>query len=820
MIQRHHKYCNFLSLTGRRGKTRFSATSFLFLLLCFLLSPSCSAAQYIPVNPKLMNGSWEARWITCPGVPVRAYGVYHFRKEIILPARPDHFIINVSADNRYKLFVNGVPVGKGPARSSLYDWNFETYDIESYLHAGNNLIAALVWNMGEYAPVAQISSQTGFLLQGDSPGAASVNTGTGWKVLHDTAYDPCALDAPSLLHAYMAIGAGEEVWSRDYPWGWEQPAYNDSRWKIAQVIATSAVPAGYGSDNLWTLAPRTIPQMEEKMQRLFVVRRREGVKVDTAFLQGKTPLVIPAHTNASLLLDQSYETVAYPVLKVSGGKNATIKLIYAEALIDKNGQKGNRNEIDGKIIKGTYDIFHPDGNKDRVFTTLWCRTYRYLQIAVQTEDNPVTINDVYGIYTGYPFVHNATFGSNDSSLQQIWNAGWRTARLCAGETYFDCPYYEQLQYEGDTRIQSLISLYNTGDNRLMRKAINDFWNSRVPEGLTQGRYPSSRLQVIPPFSLFWVSMLYDYWMNCPDAAFVEKYLDAASNILSWYERHTDKNYQMLASMDWWNFTDWSFPGGVPPGATSGHSAVLTLQYVYTLRQAATLFNYFGRKETAKHYTWLANALARGTFQHCFDFRRRELADVPSKNMYSQHAGIMAILADAIPDSLQKQVMKNILYDTALTQCTLYYRFYLTRAMIKTGLGDLYYSQLLPWRKMLQQGLTTFAEQPDPTRSDCHAWSASPEYDFLATICGIMPSASGFREVRIAPSLGELTEVKGSMPLCGADGKPSGEISVALTRRGKTGVQGTVTLPDNLNGMFVWKGKGIELHAGKQYIDIQ
>jgi alpha-L-rhamnosidase len=77
-------------------------------------------------------------------------------------------------------------------------------------------------------------------------------------------------------------------------------------------------------------------------------------------------------------------------------------------------------------------------------------------------------------------------------LQQIWDIGWRTAQLCAGETYFDCPYYEQLQYEGDTRIQSLISLYVTGDDRLMRKAILDFYHSRVPEGLTQGRYPKQQ----------------------------------------------------------------------------------------------------------------------------------------------------------------------------------------------------------------------------------------------------------------------------------------------------------------------------------------
>jgi hypothetical protein len=462
-----------------------------------------------------------------------------------------------------------------------------------------------------------------------------------------------------------------------------------------------------------------------------------------------------------------------------------------------------------------FDIFYPDGEKGRSFSPLWIRTWRYLQLDVETGDEPLVIEDIYGTTSGYPFVQKATFSSSDSSLKDIWKVGWRTARLCAGETYFDCPYYEQLQYEGDTRIQSLISLYNTGDDRLMRKAINDFYISRVPDALTQGRFPSGRLQVIPPFSLYWVSMLYDYWMHRQDDAFLQKYLDAANLVLKWYEQHIDRAFQMLGPMDWWNFVDWNdaFPGGTPDGANDGHSAVITLQYAYTLRQASQLFDYFGRKENSAHYLKLANSLAENTRLHCFDKTKMEMANTPLKNTFSQHAGIMAILADAVPANEQKQVLKNILSDTSLSQATFYYRFYLTRAMVKAGLGDLYYSQLTPWRDMLKNGLTTFAEKPDPTRSDCHAWSASPEYDFLATICGIMPDAPGFRKVKVEPALGELTEVKGSMPV------PDGMVTVMLTRKGKNGITGEISLPENVSGIFIWQGKEIVLHGGKQKVDI-
>lgn len=776
---------------------------------------SSQSHEEIKINPHLLQGRWSAHWITCPGVIQRAYGIYHFRKTFSLKGKPGHFIIHVSADNRYHLFVNGQPVGRGPARGDLYNWSFGTYDIAPFLKKGENMIAALVWNMGVYAPVAQVSNQTGFLMQGDDTTEEIVNTNRSWKVFHDTAYKPCATNMGAVLHSYMVVGPGDEVQAKDYPWGWKNLTYNDASWPNAEVIGTAAVPVGYGTDNLWTLMPRTIPQMEEKQQRLASIRRTSGIKPDQAFLHGGHPLTIPANSEVTLLLDQSFETTAYPVLKVSKGKNAMVKLTYAEALFDSEGQKGDRDDIQGKTIKGLYDIFYADGGEDRVFSPLWFRTYRYLQIVIQTKEEPLTIEDLYGLYTGYPFEHRATFSSNDPSLKQIWETGWRTARLCAGENYYDCPYYEQLQYEADTRIQSLISLYNAGDDRLMRKAIHDFYNSRVPNGLTQGRFPSNRLQVIPPFSLFWVSMLYDYWMLRPDTAFVKQYLDAASLVLKWYEQHIDSSKEMLGPMDWWNFVDWddAFPNGVPDGAIDGNSSVITLQYVYTLQQAARLFNGFNRREEAGHYSRLAKTLAQHTFQNCFDRQKMEMANTPDKKKFSQHASIMAILADAIPENEQKQVMKNILYDTTLSQATFYYRFYLTRALVKAGLGDLYYSQLTPWRSMLKIGLTTFAEKPDPTRSDCHGWSASPNYDFLATICGITSSAPGFKEVQIAPHPGELKEVNASMP------HPEGDIKISLKRKGEEGIHAQIDLPGSLSGTFIWEGKVSHLKPGRQVIDL-
>jgi alpha-L-rhamnosidase len=785
----------------------------LFTLLLLALAAHLPAQ---PIAERWLKQAWTARWVYTPQSAPNAHGVYLFRRTFSVSDTHSAFVVHVSGDNRYRLWINGHEIGEGPCRSDLGHWNFETYDLSPYLRTGDNVLAAEVWNWGDNRPFFQQSHQSGFLVQGNGEREVVVNTGsTDWKTLQNQAFSSVPHDLAQ-LQTYIVVAEGDRIDGTQHPWGWEQRGFDDSRWPSAQKHWFPAKPRGVGSDGNWMLTPRTLPGMWSSPERFQRIRRSESgtLAVPDSFLQGKSPILVPPNTQITLLIDQGYLTNAYPELYLQGGAGASVTATYAEALVDSARQKGHRDRIEGKHIMGITDQFLGAGGTEiRCFRPLFFRTFRYIQLHICTAQEPLTICDYYGVFTGYPFKENARFSTDQAYLSQIWTVGWRTARLCAGETYYDCPYYEQMQYIGDTRIQALISLYVSGDDRLMRKSIDDMAHSFLPEGLTQSRYPSRDPQVIPPFSLFWVNMVRDYLYLRPDTDFAQGHFEGVNHILTWYEARIGPN-GLLGPIEWWPFADWSWPwseadaiGGIPPGAKSGGSCLLSLQYAYTLREAAFMFRYFRDTERAAHYFTLADRINSAARQLCYDAEKGVFADTPERLAFSQHTNIMAVLSGAVPAEEQRALLQRVLHDESLLPCTYYFRFYLFEALKKANMGDEVLAAFQPWQRMLDLGLSTFAETAEPTRSDCHAWSASPLFEMLATTAGIRSTAPGFMAVEVAPAMGTLRQLECSMP------HPDGSIEVSVYRT-DSGDEIRVTLPPSVSGRLVWQGKRKKLRGGE------
>ncbi|MCF0160127.1 MAG: alpha-rhamnosidase, partial [Bacteroidaceae bacterium] len=541
-------------------------------------------------------------------------------------------------------------------------------------------------------------------------------------------------------------------------------------------------------------------------------------KLPKDFPAKKTDVIVPANQKVDILLDQDYLTNGFFSLQMSKGNKAKVSIQYAEALYtgDAGGKKGNRNEVEGKRFIGRYDELVSNGQDNQEFTTLDWRTWRYVNLHIETQDEPLVLNDVYSTFVGFPFELKAKLDTDNAELQKMMEIGWRTARLCAIETYTDCPYYEQLQYLGDTRIQALVSLYNTGDDRLVKNYLRQADMSRNAEGVTMGRAPSELPQYITPYALHYIYALHDYMMYGADQDFVFDLVPGAEQILHYFGRYTLPDGR-VSGLPGWNFSDWCYNKGwqmgVPQPASDGATSILDFQLLLAYQMLGDMEKRQGNEFMAKKYADKAAQLAASIHAAYWVESKGLFANNTDKTQFSQHANALAILCDAVKGEQALAVADKLINDSSLDYCTVYFKFYLHQALAKVGLGDQYLKWLDIWRENISMGLTTWGETSDVdgTRSDCHAWGASPNIEFFRTLLGIDSASPAFRTVKISPCLGDIQKIGGTMP------HPQGEIKVAYQKKGNA-LKAQIELPAGVTGVLVWNGQEHALKGGANTID--
>ncbi|MFC4595010.1 alpha-L-rhamnosidase C-terminal domain-containing protein [Sphingobium tyrosinilyticum] len=759
--------------------------------------------------------------------------VLHFRRTITLSVKPRSYPVRVTADNRFILFVNGKRVAAGPSIGDISHWREESIDLAPYMKAGANVIAATVWNgvqplklpasatpeqisaaqgaalFTNTAPLFQQSVATGFRLIGEGEAAAASTDQPGWRVKRDQGRG-FGNGWRQVKRWYYVAGNPETIDAAKADFDAAGPQEKGQGWQDA-VAAPDAAKR--------TLVPDRLPQQLYAPAAFGKVVRTD---LPAARAFPARPVTIAPNSKITLLLQRDAMLSAYPQIDVSGGKGAAIKLLWAEALYDADGRKGDRDLIEDRKPIGIWDSFIADGAK-RSFAPLWWRTWRYAEITVETKDQPLVLEGLRAFETGYPFKQVGQFKSDDPQLTQIFNVGWRTARIDAHETYMDTAFWEQLQYAGDTRLQMLISYAVSGDPRLAEQAIDAYAASNVDGGLIESAWPTRGKNVIAPFALLWVGMLDDWRLRQPDPAPIVRNIGRMRQMLDWFETYKRPS-GLLGKNPQWNFIDWVGQAATdrsifPSYGKADESCLMSVSWLGALQQGAAIEDAFGDKGVGQRYAERAAALKAAIRKHCWVPSRGLYADNPDGDRFSQHMNALAILYDvadrdeagAIIDRINVPG-KGIDAPEGVTAVSYYFAWYLAQALVHAGKADQYLGLLKTWRDLLGVHYTTWPEERDDagqggkgqsTRSDSHAWSAHPTADLLGIVAGIGPDAPGYARVKVEPALGSLKILSATAAT------PQGPVSVRYRLSGGT-LNAEITRPANLPGDFVWKGKRYSL----------
>jgi hypothetical protein len=652
------------------------------------------------------------------------------RRSFTLEVVPDGARCRVTADGRYVLWVNGVELGRGPARSEPSHLTCDAYDLP--LRAGPNAVAILARHYGRPAPwwkpapfVGQLG-HGGVLFEGDV-----VASDGSWR----------AARAPYLVSNVVPSDGPpdpEVVEPGKFPLGWTAPAFDDSGWDPVVVLDASmlgarAEPPG---EPFGPLGDRPIPMLHETVLDLGSSRdlaEDEGFVVDAGG-------IVNAH------------------IVVRSEDAAVLELTCGEDLAH-----------DGSVIAEPRDwgmtvIGH---GEIRAFEAVG---FRY--VSARATGGPARGVRLSAVERLYPREPGATFRCSDPVLNDIWDAGLRTLDLCATDAYLDCPGREQRAWLSDSYLHTLLTLITNPDTRLVARMLRLHAQGARADGFLPpvgaGDY-GMRAMTLPDSSLLWVLALARAFEYTADLPLVTELLPTAARILDAFERWRDDD-GLITDLPGWIFIDWAQLERGPKQAAVDALYAMALDAHADLCDAAGDAGSAGRSRARAERT-------REAFEAYWDPACACYVDTAGGTRVSQQTNAVAILSGAasrdrwdgifarvidpartkvtrtpgdpgtFAERIGSQFRRPDTFDDAtdVVACQPFFAHFLHQALARAGRYEDLLASIRRWAPMLERGDGCFGEywSAEPgLGSRCHAFSATPTYDLTTHILGVHPLEPG------------------------------------------------------------------------------
>ncbi len=581
-------------------------------------------------------------------------------------------ILKITADDYYKLYINGNYVVEGPAPSYNTARFYNEIDITPFLHNGKNIIATHIYYQGLINRVWQ---------SGDNRfGIATIinSENLQWR------YKIC--DAFSGHKLGYDTAFSESFDSRKYDENWKSECYDDLSWNFMK---------------------------EKKHDYTFCHQPTQQLAINT---------VKPIQQYGNIY-DFGSEIVGCLRIKAKGTENDKIIICCGEEL---NSDGTVRYDMrcycnyeeewilaDGECTYENYDY----------------KGFRYVELISDSAE----IISIEAITRYYPFNEEyCKLESNDKTLVDIFNICKNAVKWGTQESFLDCPTREKGQYLGDTRITAHSHLILTGDNSILRKAVDDFaQTSKICQGL-MAVSSASLMQEIADYSLLFGELLMLDYKFSSDKIFLKKYYDTAKNVVLYFKQFENENGLICNVTEKWNLVDWpenyrdnyDFPLTRPITSKEPHN-VLNAYYlgaIKTLNKIENILEYPLSFDINSIYNSYQNAFLKDGLY----------TDTEKSKHTALHSNVLPLYFDLVPNESKENVINFIMKKGF--SCGVYMSYFLLKGLTKNGKYNEAYKLIVNesehgWVNMLREGATCCFEAWDKEQkfntSLCHPWGSAP-----------------------------------------------------------------------------------------------
>ena len=735
-----------------------------------------------------------------------------FRRDFRLARVPPKAPFYVTADQCYRMYVNGRYVGRGPARGFQFSWPFDEYDLAPYLVRGHNWISIEAYNSAISTFQYLHQGAAGMLCAG-LWGKTRILSGPEWQMRAGPAHrrDTARLSMQINFQEHVDARLDDQSWIRSAraPAGWPElkrtMPFGVMPWHDLEArgipnlgsevlvyqrtcaAATGRCGEGYGD---WHNPTQGMYYTERERLRWRPAPAGRATKrglVVTLPVAGVGRLAAVSVDLGQL----AFGTLLVEVDGAAGGE--IVDFFHAEGLeadgspimADKWSACGASMTARLTLRKGRtqYEFFQPIG-------------HRYLVAIARDARRPLRLRLAYR-ETVYPMAIRGRFESDDATLSDIYRISVRTQRVCAMDSYVDTPWREQAQWWGDARVQVQNTFHLCGDTRLLVRGVRSLARQDVPNGLTYGHTPTiAHNCILPDFSLIWVLTIWDYYWQTGDLGLFVEQWPRIERLLGYFTGEgRGRNGLLRYDPRYWLFLDWStiYKEGTP--------AVYNLWYLLALEKLAALAGAAGMTAARGRLRRMYAEQKRLCLAAFWDGRKRLFRDglapdgkpVPLHSIHTQTLAILCGLRKAdharMAEARLLPYLKGRRVPGALPSS--YWVTYVYGAMNDLGYGREVARHIRTmWAPMIPWGGTWETFDGTVGNSTCsHAWAAHPIYHLVGTLGGVTQADAAWRRIRFAPvlDLKETGRVRVAVPT------PRGLIRAAW-ERGRDGTHVRLALP--------------------------
>lgn len=599
----------------------------------------------------------------------------------------DHAVIRISADDYYKLYINGRFVTMGPAAAYPGCYNYNEIDVSEYLNSGENVIAVHTYYQGLINRVWVSGDQRQMLwCEVYLDGSLALCSDGSWLCHDHTGYSPVGIVGYDTAYMERYDSSSPEI-------GFERVDFDDTSWEFASV----------------------------RKHTDYVFNRESVPPIDVYEIKPERV----EKTEYGYFIDLGYEAVGYLSAAAKGKLGDVIKLYYGEELTDdgrvRYEMRCNCTYLEEWILSGGTDRIE---NYDY-------KAFRYAEIHVQ---DGIELSDVGFILRHYPYERRAVYKTDNPKLLKILELCENTVKYGTQENYVDCPTREKGQYLGDVTIAARAHAILTEDTTLIKKAVKDFCHTSIVCPGLMAVSVSSLMQEIADYSLqiaatsLWI---YKIDSDLDFLKYVEPYLTGA---YEYFLRYADKDGILRRVDEKWNMVDWptnlrdnyDFPIVRPMESNSPHNVINAFWYgfltalneIYCILGKATVDT-----ETVKE-------------SYIRTFYREDtglFADSDTSDHSSAHSNVLPLLFGICDgdEALVDRVI-DFIYQKKLTSVGTYMSYFALAALVRHGRRDLAEDLACDegcWLNMIKEGATTtfeaWGKEQKWNTSLFHPWSVAP-----------------------------------------------------------------------------------------------